>query len=196
MGTGGREQKSEGSTMCTDPEDWSSHGLPSEEPKCYGSVPLPLHSNYYIRIFHAGSQETQVPDDLTLGTPERPEAQSGLAVRPAGKVQCQGGRTKPYRPHLHWSKLHLWGNTISRLLGFQTHTQDMHQSLFCICSLSTNLGSCENSNIMKGDFSFQFHLTGKLANSLQQCLTALSLFVRAFEPLKKILLYIAITLLT
>ena len=76
-----------------------------------------------------------------LGTPGRPEAQSGLTVRPAGKVQCQGGRTKPYRPHLHWPKPHLWGNTISQLLGFQTHTQDMHQSLFCIGSLSTNLGT-------------------------------------------------------
>ena len=32
-------------------------------------------------------------------------------------------------------------NTISQLLGFQTHTQDMHQSLFCISSLSTNLGT-------------------------------------------------------
>ena len=85
--------------------------------------------------------------DLTLGTPRRPEAQSGLTVRPAGKVQCQGGRTKPYRPHLHWSKLHLWRNTISRLLGFQTHTQDMHPSLFCVNFLSTNLGSGQNKMI-------------------------------------------------
>ena len=110
--------------------------------------------------------------DLTLGTPRRPEAQSGLTVRPAGKVQCQGGRTKPYRPHLHWSKLHLWGNTISWLLGFQTHTQDMHQSLFCIRSLSTNLGSGQNSNVRKGNFSFQFPLTGGLADSYKQLLNA------------------------
>ena len=55
-----------------------------------------------------------------------------------------------------------------------TRTEDMHQSLFCISSLSTNLGSGQNSDIMKGNFSFQFHLTGKLTDSLQQCLTALS----------------------
>ena len=35
--------------------------------------------------------------------------------------------------------------TESLLLGFQTHAQDMHQSLFCISSPGTNLGSGQNS---------------------------------------------------
>ena len=43
------------------------------------------------------------------GTPGGLEAQSGLTVGPAGKAQCQGGKMKPCRPHLHWSKPHQWG---------------------------------------------------------------------------------------
>ena len=99
----------------------------------------------WLGTFPAGSRETQVRDNLTLGTQGGLEAQSGLTVRLTSKVQCHGGQDKTIQPHLHCSKPHLCVGKISwplRLHNTHPHTNayTCNADMLCDCSPSTNLG--------------------------------------------------------